>query len=103
MVNAVAQHSITHGFRELLARKFRRVYADDDQFVGKCGFEFAQLRECVHAVDSTECPEVENSDMPAQFANMQRVIAIDPVQAVRKVRRSYLAAKLCCCHAMLHL
>jgi hypothetical protein len=39
--------------------------------------------------------------MPAQFADVQRVVAIDPVQATGKVWGANLAPKLRGCHALI--
>jgi hypothetical protein len=76
------------------------MHTHDRQFSRKSSFEFAQLRECMHTVDSTEGPEVDNDNMPTKLANMQRMVAIDPVEAIRKIRRPHFASKLRCRHKL---
>jgi hypothetical protein len=63
MINAVAQDGITHTVCELFLIELRRMYADDSELIREGLFKLTQLRECMHTVDSTECPEVDDEDV----------------------------------------
>ena len=59
----MAAHRLRDGIRPAFLRKLRGVDADDDDAVGQPGFDLPQLREYVQAINSTECPEVEQDDL----------------------------------------
>src|SRR5690348_1094169 len=96
MTNTIAQHRIAYAIGELLAWKLRRMDTHHRQFVGEGHFKLAQLRECMHTIYSAQRPEVQNQDAPPELPNMQWMVAIDPIQPARKVRRSDFSSKLRC-------
>jgi hypothetical protein len=48
----------------------------------------------MHAVDSAQCPEVDDQDMIAEFADVQCMVAINPIQSFGEIGRSNFSAKL---------
>ena len=71
----------------------------NDDYFGVGLFDLTQLRKCMHTVDSAKSPEVQDHNMTPQLFDADRMIAIDPVQALRKVWCSHFSPKLRCCHA----
>jgi hypothetical protein len=69
------------------------VNTDHCQLIGKGCFDLTQLRECMHAVDSAQCPEVDNQNMIAEFADVQWMVAIDPIQSVGEIGSPNFAPK----------
>src|SRR5437867_2378670 len=63
MIDTVAQYGITHTVCELFLIELRRMNTDDGKLIREGLFKLTQLRECMHAVDSTECPEVDDDDV----------------------------------------
>jgi hypothetical protein len=47
----------------------------------------------MHAVDSAQCPEVDNQDMIAEFADVQWMVAIDPIQSIGEIGGPNFAPK----------
>ena len=59
MLDLVTQNDATNVLSLLFIREFRRMHADDYQFVWVLALEPLQIGNDVHAVDATVSPEVE--------------------------------------------
>jgi hypothetical protein len=92
--DAITQHCIAYTIRELLPFELWRVDTYYSQLPGKGCFYLAQLRECMHAVDSAQCPEVDDQDMIAEFVDVQWMVAINPIQSLGEIGRSNFSPKL---------
>src|SRR2546428_1744095 len=59
--------------------------ADHDHPVSILLFDLPQLRKGMHAVDSTEGPEIDDCQPPAQVGDVQRPGYVEPVEPFREV------------------
>jgi hypothetical protein len=59
----MATHRLFDSLGSAFLRELGGVYADDDNAIREAGFDLPQLRKHVQAVNSTECPEVEQDDL----------------------------------------
>src|SRR5258708_21553089 len=67
--------------RVALGGEFRRMHADDDDFLGKGFLDAPQGRQDVHAIDAAERPEIENDEATAQLPQGQWRRRVEPDHA----------------------
>ena len=67
MFDFVADNGLSDGFSVFLVFEFRRVAADDHEFVGIFLFEIFQVGQNVDAVDAAVRPEVDQHDLAAHI------------------------------------
>jgi hypothetical protein len=65
-----------------------RVDANNDEFVWEFGFELRQLGKQMQTIDSAECPEIEDDQFAAEIFQPQWSSGVEPLKAIREVRRS---------------
>ena len=87
MSDLVAPDGVAKGDRFPLVGKLCGVDPDDRQSQRESGFQRLQLREDVQAVDSAVRPEVEQDRASAQIREAKRPWGIEPLHALRKLRR----------------
>ena len=68
-----------------LVGELGRVHPNDHQLLGKLGLEPFQVRNDMNAVDTAIRPEVEENDLALQRVHRDRLVGVDPVEAVRKL------------------
>src|SRR5437870_2494449 len=85
MLDAIPEHRFPQVGRLALSRELGRMDADHDHPVSILLFDLPQLRKGVHAVDSTEGPEIDDCQPPAQVGDVQRPGYVEPVEPFREV------------------
>ncbi len=65
------------------------MHADDNDPVTETVFELAQLLDDAQAVDAAERPEIEDDHAPAQVAQRQWRVRVDPSTGALQFRRAH--------------
>jgi hypothetical protein len=83
--DVVAQNRLADVLGLLLREELGGVDADDHQRVGVLALQSLQVGQDVHAVDAAVSPEIEQHDLAAQFAQAERAVGVEPLQAFGEV------------------
>ena len=89
MFDLIAQDRLTDVVGLALVGKLGRVHANDDQLVGVLGFQFFQVRDDVHAVDTAVRPKIQQHDLPFEPSQGERLIGVEPGDAPFEFRGAY--------------
>ena len=85
-----AQHGLAQVAGLALGRELGRMDGDDLDGGRMAALDLPQLREHVHAVDSSVGPEVQDQQPPGEIVERQRAARVDPLEPVRNFRRALL-------------